>query len=218
MAKTHIQIKEDVNGRLHSLDQGQRSLEKRLRAVERRLSMGDIPEAGDIVWESEAGLEEELESLKEDILALSSGIDELKAGSKSALLLKTELQDAKNSIMELKQELDTLGKENSGLRARLEQDSDCHMEQLSTDINARLEQLNTRLDKAEKRDRINIGSMKVPVELSGIVGAAILILTGVLITQGKWEIIRSANFSFGIALVLAAAVMLKFYVANRSAE
>ena len=109
MAKNEVLAKDDTNGRLHSLDQGPRSLEKRLRAVE-------------------------------------------------------------------------------------------------------------RIARSEQRDLINIGSMKVPEELSGIVGAVILILTGVLITLNRWDIIRSAGFSFGIALVLAAAVILRFYIANRSSE
>ena len=71
-----------------------------------------------------------------------------------------------------------------------------------------------RLEKAENHNRINIGSVKVPVELSGIIGALILALTGVLILGGRWDIIRSAQFSFAIALVFAIAVLLKFYTVN----
>ncbi len=58
--------------------------------------------------------------------------------------------------------------------------------------------------------------MKVPLEMSGIVGALVLALTGGLIIAGRWDIIRSPYFSFSIALALAVAVLIKFYFANNS--
>jgi hypothetical protein len=56
----------------------------------------------------------------------------------------------------------------------------------------------------------------VPLEISGIIGAIILALTGGLIIADRWDIIRSPLFSFGIALTLGMAVLMKSYLANRS--
>ncbi|WP_406660243.1 hypothetical protein V7O66_10345 [Methanolobus sp. ZRKC3] len=212
--KDDKKLKEDTNGRIHSLDQEQRSLGKRLRAVERRLSMGDVPEGEGTSCDPE--LEEDIDSIKEDILTLRSEMDELKAKSASTLILNNELQNIEQDILELKQEMGRLEEEKSRLSTLLEQSNSEDRERSSAELRNSIEQLNARLERSEKRDRINIGSVKVPVELSGIVGAAILILTGMLITQSRWDIIRSANFSFGIAFALAAAVLIKFYIANRS--
>lgn len=70
----------------------------------------------------------------------------------------------------------------------------------------------------ENQNKITIGSIKVPVELSGVVGAVVLLVTGTLIFADRWDIIRSPYFSFGIAGVLAAAVLAKFYLANKTTD
>lgn len=215
MIKNDKQIKADTNGRIHSLDQSQRSLEKRLRAVERRLSTGDPLNGESFLPEPDFDYED-IEQIKEQIAKIKVENDDIKASIASVNVLSIELQDVKNNNLKLVQEIEKLESENSEIRHAFEQSKSENVKDISIEIKNELNQLNLRLERTEKRDRINIGSVKVPVELSGIMGAAILILTGILIVQNRWDIIRSAYFSFGIAVVFATAVLIKFYVANRS--
>jgi predicted nucleic acid-binding Zn-ribbon protein len=215
--KNDKQIKEDTNGRIHSLDQSQRSFDKRLRAVERRISSGNMDDGEDLYIDAEFD-NEEFEQLKEEIAKLKLDHDGLKTAIVSADSLSVELQDVKIESSKLSTEIEELRKDNSKMHRLLEQNISQGRGDISIDIKNELNQLNIRLEKTEKRDRINIGSVKVPVELSGIIGAGFLTLTGVLIMQSRWDIIRSPYFSFGIALVFAVAVLIKFYVVNRSAK
>jgi hypothetical protein len=215
--KNDKQIKEDTNGRIHSLDQSQRSFDKRLRAVERRISSGNMDDGEDLYIDAEFD-NEDFEQLKEEIAELKLDHHGIKTAIVSADSLSVEIQNVKIESSKLSTEIEELRKDNSKMHRLLEQNISQGRGDISIDIKNELNQLNIRLEKTEKRDRINIGSVKVPVELSGIVGAVILTLTGVLIMQSRWDIIRSPYFSFGIALVFAVAVLIKFYVVNRSAK
>ncbi|WP_269850450.1 hypothetical protein [Methanosarcina horonobensis] len=75
--------------------------------------------------------------------------------------------------------------------------------------------LESRIEFLENRDRFTLGSIKVPVEVSGIVGSSVLLLTGFLIWSGRWDLIRSPYFSIGLAVTMAGAVLLKFFLVNR---
>jgi len=217
LIKNDKQIKEDTNGRIHSLDQSQRSLEKRLRAVERRLSTGDTLN-GEIFAPEPEPDPEDMGQIKDQIADIMVENDHLRSAIESVSVLSIELEDVKNNNLKLLEEIEKLKSENSETRCVLEQNNPENAKDVSIEIKNELKQLDLRLERTEKRDRINIGSVKVPVELSGIVGAVILILTGILIMQSRWDIIRSAYFSFGIAIVFATAVLIKFYVVNRSVK
>lgn len=216
--KNDNQIKEDINGRIHSLDQGFRSLEKRLRAVERRLSAGDAPEGSQYITDPEI----EIDDIRERISAIRDRLDSL-TGSDPGRSLVGELNVLRQQNLELGKRIDTLSEDNLKLHAILDKFSGPVMEeqgkayeQLSAELRGGLASLGQRLDKAENRNRLNIGSVKVPLEISGIIGAIILALTGGLIIADRWDIIRSPLFSFGIALTLGMAVLMKSYLANRS--
>ncbi len=217
LIKNDKQIKEDTNGRIHSLDQSQRSLEKRLRAVERRLSTGDTLN-GEIFAPEPEPDPEDMGQIKDQIADIMVENDHLRSAIESVSVLSIELEDVKNNNLKLLEEIEKLKSENSETRCVLEQNNPENAKDVSIEIKNELKQLDLRLERTEKRDRINIGSVKVPVELSGIMGAIILILTGILIMQSRWDIIRSAYFSFGIAIVFATAVLIKFYVVNRSVK
>lgn len=217
LIKNDKQIKEDTNGRIHSLDQSQRSLEKRLRAVERRLSTGDTLN-GEIFAPEPEPDPEDMEEIKDQIADIMVENDHLRSAIESVSVLSIELEDVKNNNLKLLEEIEKLKSENSETRCVLEQNNPENAKDVSIEIKNELKQLDLRLERTEKRDRINIGSVKVPVELSGIMGAIILIITGILIMQSRWDIIRSAYFSFGIAIVFATAVLIKFYVVNRSVK
>jgi predicted nucleic acid-binding Zn-ribbon protein len=216
--KNDNQIKEDINGRIHSLDQASRSLEKRLRAVERRLSAGDAPEGSQYITDPEI----EIDDIRERISAIRDRLDSL-TGSDPGRSLVGELNVLRQQNLELGKRIDTLSEDNLKLHAILDKFSGPVMEeqgkayeQLSAELRGGLASLGQRLDKAENRNRLNIGSVKVPLEISGIIGAIILALTGGLIIADRWDIIRSPLFSFGIALTLGMAVLMKSYLANRS--
>lgn len=86
---------------------------------------------------------------------------------------------------------------------------------LSDRLDSAFQKQNERLTRIEDSNKITIGSIKMPVELSGIVGAVLLLLTGGLIYAGRWDILRSPYFSLGLGIVLAVSVAMKFYLANR---
>ncbi|ETA67938.1 hypothetical protein V7O61_00300 [Methanolobus sp. WCC1] len=213
--KNDNQVKDDINGRLHSLDQTVRSVEKRLRAVERRLSV-DVP-VEDYIPEYETNLEEALESTMTEVISIRAEMNNLILNNSRNHEYDILLQELNSEITSLNSQITELREENIKLSEQVMMKDNSETEEiqtLSVDIRNEISQLNMRLEKAENHNRINIGSVKVPVELSGIVGAAILALTGFLIMNGQWDIIRSAYFSFGIALVFAVAVLMKFYLVN----
>ena len=213
--KNDNQVKDDINGRLHSLDQTVRSVEKRLRAVERRLSV-DVP-VEDSIPEYETNFEQALESTRIEIVSIRAEMNNLIQSNSQNHEYDMKLQELNSEITCLNSQIMELREENIKLSEQVmvkNTNGTEDIQNLSVDIRNEISQLNMRLEKAENHNRINIGSVKVPVELSGIVGAAILALTGFLIMNGQWNIIRSAYFSFGIALVFAVAVLMKFYMVN----
>ena len=181
MSEMNNEIKDDTHGRIESFDQSVRTLERRLRAVERRLSIEVPPE--DSAADSFDNTEKLLQQTRTELSTLVEGF-----GS-----LKTDIDDVKGLMQE-------------SLRV--------DMDKLSESVL----QLDSRLERVENQNKITIGSIKVPVELSGVVGAGVLLVTGTLIFADRWDIIRSPYFSFGIAGVLAAAVFAKFYLANKTVD
>ncbi|MDF1534499.1 MAG: hypothetical protein P1P69_08380 [Methanosarcinaceae archaeon] len=124
------------------------------------------------------------------------------------------LQQTRTELSALVEEFGTLKTDVCNLKEIVQGSLRADMDKLSDSIL----QLGSRLDKLENQNKITIGSIKVPVELSGVVGAGVLLVTGTLIFADRWDIIRSPYFSFGIAGVLAAAVFVKFYLANKTTD
>jgi len=239
------EIRDDMHGRIESFDQSVRSLERRLRAVERRLSIEVPPEdaAAYAFDTTEVLLQQtrtELSALVEDIGSMKTNIDDLKelvqesmrtdTGELPALVedvdrLKTDIGNLKELVQEsmrtdtgefpaLVEDIGSMKTDIGNLKGLVQESMRMDMDELSNSV---LE-LSTRLGKAENRNKITIGSMKVPIELSGVIGAGVLLVTGSLIFADRWDIIRSPYFSFGIAGVLGAAVLLKFYLANKDVD
>ncbi|MDO9517772.1 MAG: hypothetical protein Q7J10_06945 [Methanosarcinaceae archaeon] len=124
------------------------------------------------------------------------------------------LQQTRTELSALVEEFGTLGTGVNDLKEIVQESLRADMDKLSDSVL----QFDSRLDKLENQNKITIGSIKVPVELSGVVGAGVLLVTGTLIFVNRWDIIRSPYFSFGIAGVLAAAVFVKFYLANKTMD
>jgi len=81
--------------------------------------------------------------------------------------------------------------------------------------NEYIKELESRVEILENQNRFTLGSMKIPFEISGIAGSSALFLTGFLVWSGRWDVIKSPYFSAGLAVLMAGAVFMKFYTANR---
>lgn len=71
-----------------------------------------------------------------------------------------------------------------------------------------------RIEIIENQNRFTLGSIRIPLEISGIVGSSVFFLTGFLVWSGRWDVIRSPYFSTGLAVLMAGAVFIKFYMVN----
>lgn len=209
---TDEKTRDDLHGRINSFDQNLRSLERRLRAVERRLSLEVPPQD---LMDNPAHMQADLlPQLQRELAELQAQIDSL--DRKASDQLEDDINNLKQQMEELQQQVRTL---NEGYQQTkhelLNSKNDDQMLTLTQNMNKQLEDMEKRLKKAEERNRITIGSVKVPMELSGLVAAALIFVTGVLIMSNRWDIIRSPYFSFTVALVLASAALLRFYMANK---
>ncbi len=269
------EIREDLHGRIEVFDQSIRSFEKRLRAVERRLSVetpgklqpgGSFPnsfsdsfmkgDAGDSIASSSVSPEcpsvspEDSLTLSEGSLLSDEGSSLSETGvsnlSFSALLSSADVSEGPfifvNTSSEVSSGADKVKEINAlfagfseslrslqeaiiGLSDFVHGELGAELEAVGREIKeaserevaAResAERLEQRLEAVESQNRFTLGSIKVPVEISGITGSSVLFLTGFLVWSGHWDIIRSPFFSLGLAVLMASTVLLKFYMMNR---
>jgi len=269
------EIRDDLQGRIEVFDQSIRSFEKRLRAVERRLSLeapqtlqagkffsGMSPDsfqevnsanlaAGPSVspqglsvspeasfpssWNSP--LSDSISSLTEDDIstfAFSAVLPSSGASNVSSIFLdsSSEVSGISYRVKDLSALFTSLSESLRSLQAAISELSDFvhsnlepEVEKLDNEVKGiqvrenaleeHMRNFESRVEAIENRDRFTLGSIKVPVEISGIAGSSVLFLTGLLIWSGRWDIIRSPYFSIGLAVILAGAVLLKFYTVNR---
>ncbi len=213
---TDEKTRDDLHGRINSFDQNLRSLERRLRAVERRLSMEVPPQD---LMDDPAHIEADL--LKQTRMELVELREQIGALDKKGIHTswESDISRLKQELEELQKQVHTLNEVHQQTKNELlNNKTDDHIHVLTQNMKEQLDGVEKRLKKAEERNRITIGSVKVPIELSGLVAAALMLFTGVLILGNRWDIIRSPYFSFAIALVLAVAALLRFYTVNRSPE
>jgi hypothetical protein len=270
------EIREDLQGRIEVFDQSIRSFEKRLRAVERRLSMEAPPglPAGRIFSGNFSGLfpEENAGSIAAGAAGSSIFPQVPSVFPESSIRGSSFLSDLVPSVSEGNisnfsfsavlpsgetSNLSTISEDNSsevsgtgykirsinevfssiseGLRSLQAAVSELsnfthnslkpEIEKLDTELlslraqedtkNAYIKELESRIEVLENQNRLTLGSMKIPFEISGVAGSSALLLTGFLIWSGRWDVIRSPYFSTGLALLMAGAVLMKFYMANR---
>jgi len=201
--------KTDVYGRIESFDQSVRSIDRRLRAVERRLSTGK-----DDYTSTDPGSPENIQWIDPDIEELWAEFNELHdvieiVTSELAAIKSNELTQLNSSMDALRQELqaassriEELGGQQSSLKedtsASVESINNAHSSQIES-IRKELNDTRKRLHRQENMNKISIGNIKVPVELSGIVASIALILQvflsgptggtsyGPLIIQPDWH-------------------------------
>ncbi len=184
----------DIHGRLEALDQSVRSVDGRLRAVERRLSCKSPAGNGEQSSKLEYDIHEEIEGLIKQISFLAKSVDDMKNAIRSDILVEIDgkinnTQKGLADIIETNRIIDQKFKAFS--------------------------ETERRLIKLENANKISIGKIKVPLELSGIVASIVLIVTGLLIFLDKWDIIRSSYYPATIGIIFGAVVIVKFVMTNR---
>lgn len=268
------EIRADLQGRIEIFDQNIRSFEKRLRAVERRLSLEMPPNQAGTAHSGNSSYY--LQDVNSSKLASDSSVAPLgpsispeapfplpgnsllsdsspsitqenisnfafssvlpSSGSSNASMISLDSSSEVSGVSYRMKDISTLFSSISeglhALQAAISELSDFvhgkiapEVEKLESEVRnvqgkedtseEYIRKLELRIEFLENRDRFTLGSIKVPVEISGIAGSSVLFLTGLLIWSGRWDIIRSPYFSLGLAVIMAGAVLLKFFMVNR---
>lgn len=71
-----------------------------------------------------------------------------------------------------------------------------------------------RIGKLENLNKITVGSIKIPIEFSGLVAAIVLLATGFLIYADQWSIIRSSYYPISLGILFGAVVAVKYRMIN----
>ncbi|AKB79808.1 hypothetical protein MSHOH_3325 [Methanosarcina horonobensis HB-1 = JCM 15518] len=273
--QTEPEIRNDLQGRIEVFDQNIRSFEKRLRAVERRLSLdasqalqagkaySAVPsdssqEVNFANFAAESSVTPQGPSVspevsfplpgnsllsdfvpsftEEDISSFAFGAvlpsSEASNASMTFLDSSSEISGASYRVKDISVVFSRLSESIRSIHTAVSELSDFvhgslspELERLESEVRSiktqeniseeYVSKLESRIEFLENRDRFTLGSIKVPVEVSGIVGSSVLLLTGFLIWSGRWDLIRSPYFSIGLAVTMAGAVLLKFFLVNR---
>jgi hypothetical protein len=184
----------DIHGRLEALDQSVRSVDGRLRAVERRLSYKSPGGGGEKSPMLEYDIHDEIEEIISQVSIIARSVDEIKNAGKADVL--TEIESKVESTQ-------------AGLAGLIE--TNRNIEQKL----AALSETERRLERLENVNKITIGKIKVPLELSGLIAALVLLTTGYLIFADKWNIIRSSYYPITIGIIFGAVVIARFVMTNR---
>jgi chromosome segregation ATPase len=218
---------EDIYGRIESFDQSVRSLNKRLRAVERRLSIdknnpnlitseinGEAQLNGIDIEQIQTEIQEfrnTLNGVTEDLSIMKSGI---------VTTVKEFVSPLAHDLKDTQKKIDELIKQQTAAEA----ESTASINSIGSAISEtatlkkELMDITKRLKRQENSNKIIVGSVKVPVELSGLVASIVLIVTGCLIWANKWDIIRSTYYSAALAVLFAVTVAAKFIMTNRDTD
>jgi hypothetical protein len=184
----------DIHGRLEALDQSVRSVDGRLRAVERRLSYKSQGKGGEQGTLQEYDIHKEIEELISQVATVAKSVDEIKNSGKVNVL--TEID---SKVESMKAELANLVETDRNFKGKLAAFTDAER----------------RLERLENMNKITIGKIKVPLELSGLVAFFVLLVTGYLIFADKWNIIRSSYYPISIGVIFGTVVIAKFLMTNR---
>lgn len=167
----------DTNGRIEYIDQSLRSVDNRLQAVEKRLSIKTF------------------EPTREDPMTgpgIHRGVDE------------APLNEIKDKLQEIDRKLATLEKTTQETQ---------FIDFAS--LKSQLSSIENRILKIETVNKITIGKIKVPIELSGLAAAIVMFVTGFLIYSNQWSIIRSSYYPIAVGLLFCVVVLVKFIMTHR---
>lgn len=209
-SKIESKSKEEVDvGELRNwirrVEQNIDSIDKRLDAVERRLS-GEIftspkilknegkssPEILDSkIQELSQKLEEEIKNIREEILGVK------KAGNGTYVV-------GENKRRRTPVVIPHGGKEKGGTA----DEQKCAKE---------IAELERRVERIERRKTtVKVGKVEIPIEITGIVGGVFAFIIAALLFGGYRDMVISPVFSMFIGTVLISAVALKTYLINKN--
>lgn len=218
----------DIYGRIESFDQSVRSLNRRLRAVERRLT-ANKDDRGLINLEIEDEDQwndieiEEIHTEIHEFRNILEGVSEELSGLKSNMMghVNESISSLQDELKTAKERIDDLIKQQSKIKAQssdaVDSINSTYQSETAT-LRKELKDTQKRLHRQESLNKITVGTITVPVELSGIVASIALILTGFLVWADRWDIIRSVYYPAGLALLFALVVITKFIMANRNID
>ncbi len=218
----------DIYGRIESFDQSVRSLNRRLRAVERRLTASK-DDRGLINFEIEDEDQwndieiEEIHTEIHEFRNILEGVSEELSDLKSNMMghVNESISSLQNELKTAKERIDELIKQQSKIEAQSSDAVDSinsNYQSETATLRKELKDTQKRLHRQESLNKITVGTITVPVELSGIVASIALILTGFLVWADRWDIIRSVYYPAGLALLFALVVITKFIMANRNID
>lgn len=172
--KNNGQANSDINGRIEYIDQGLRSVDSRIRAIEKRLSAKKFEPDVNISQDKSGNIED---TISDELLEKLDALDE-----KLKHLEKTIQEKQENEIVL---------------------------------IRTQLSMIEGRTLKLENQNKITIGKIKVPIEISGLAATIVMFATGYLIYSDHWNIIRSPYYPIAIGILFGAVVTGKFIMTNR---
>lgn len=152
-------------------------------------------------------LDQSLRSVDNRLRAVEKRLSIKTPAPESDLIIidNTEEKDACSDIEELQKYVET----------RI---NNLHLPEIESRIasaEAQLSDAEHRITKLENSNKIAIGRIKVPIELSGLVAALVLLGTGYLIYTDRWNIIRSSYYPVTIGILFGAVAIVKFVMSGR---
>ena len=145
------------------------------------------------------------------------------SGLKSNMMghVNESISSLQNELKTAKERIDELIKQQSKIKAQssdaVDSINSTYQSETAT-LRKELKDTQKRLHRQESLNKITVGTITVPVELSGIVASIALIVTGFLVWADRWDIIRSVYYPAGLALLFAVVVITKFIMANRNID
>ncbi len=154
-----------------------------------------------------------IESLDQSIRSVDN---RLRAVEKR-LSVKTKIETDPGDVSETNNtiDLEEIRKMMESLRASIEKiKADDRLKDIETRF-ARIDGSETRIAQLENLNKITFGSIKIPIEFSGLVAAIVLLGTGLLIYADQWNIIRSSYYTISLGILFGAVVAVKYRMINK---
>lgn len=197
-------------------EQRWKSVDGRLRALEKKFKIEaeHLPSGDNVVIEGTEG--KELEKLQKSVELLSKSIGMIK---------EEGVIDVVSRVDSLQAEVSKLNNKISISGGKITPE----IESTVASVHAQLVKLNEgireheaqlfdaqrRVARLEKLNKVEIGGIKVPIELSGMLAAVVMLGTGLLISVDQWDIIRSSYYTIMIGILFGVVVIVKFIMINR---
>lgn len=197
-------------------EQRWKSVDSRLRALEKKFKIEaeHLPSGDKVVIEGTEG--KELEKLQKSVELLSKSIGMIK----------------EEGVIDVVSRVDSLQAEVSKLNSKISVSGGKitpEIESTVASVHAQLVKLNEgireheaqlfdaqrRVAKLEKLNKVEIGGIKVPIELSGLLAAIVMLGTGVLLAMDQWEIVKSPFYVIMIGILFGVVVIAKFLMVNK---